>query len=462
MKKVFLVLVFCLIGVMAFALTACGGSEDGGGSEDIGGYEPSVSPAGIPMGETGVSPSAMPIRDKMTRLDGVKEGLEYAEIGDLSDDGEGETEVTNEQYQAGLITASAWDDNQYYEAWKKLFVKGQTKDEDGKFVDYVDNKWWLDTTKRVKVTVKEGENAVVGATVTYYSDDQTEYKAVTNAKGEAYLFTTEESGTLYIISGENQTTATFTAEERELSVDLAAGRAKDNVIKLMFVVDVTGSMGDELTYLKNELADVIRRVATNNAGVRIDLALLFYRDTDDDEKFAYAEFKTVSDNETTLGEQMAFLKKQEAMGGGDYPEAVDEAIGLAVGKDWGTENSTKMIFFVLDAPPHSESKNIALCGSSVKAAAAKGIRICPILCSGADSLTEYVARQGALYTGGTFVFVTDDSGIGGSHHDPDLPNAVVEKLNELIIRLINGYHSGTFAAPEPYNAEQTQSETETE
>ena len=50
-------------------------------------------------------------------------------------------------------------------------------------------------------------------------------------------------------------------------------------------------------------------------------------------------------------------------------------------------------------------------------------------------------------TGGTFVYVTDDSGIGGSHHDPEIPNAVVEKLNDLLVRLINGYHGGEFADP---------------
>ena len=81
------------------------------------------------------------------------------------------------------------------------------------------------------------------------------------------------------------------------------------------------------------------------------------------------------------------------------------------------------------------------------AAAEKGIRVCPVLCSGADYLTEYVMRQAAIYTGGTFVFVTDDSGIGNSHHDPNLPNVTVEALNSLMVRLINGYHSGEFAEP---------------
>ena len=56
-------------------------------------------------------------------------------------------------------------------------------------------------------------------------------------------------------------------------------------------------------------------------------------------------------------------------------------------------------------------------------------------------------RQEAIYTGGTFIFVTDDSGIGGQHLDPDIPDAVVERLNDLMVRIVDGYHTGTFAEP---------------
>jgi hypothetical protein len=101
----------------------------------------------------------------------------------------------------------------------------------------------------------------------------------------------------------------------------------------------------------------------------------------------------------------------------------------------------------LDAPPHSGSSYQNTYFSAVETAAEKGIRFCPVLCSGADTLTEYLMRQTAIYTGGTFVFITDDSGIGNAHHDPNLPNVTVEALNSLMVRLINGYHSGSFADP---------------
>ena len=120
---------------------------------------------------------------------------------------------------------------------------------------------------------------------------------------------------------------------------------------------------------------------------------------------------------------------------------------------WSSGETTKLIFHILDAPPHSKEENKTKFNKAVKDAAAKGIRICPIICSGTDSLTEYLMREAAVMTAGTFVFITDDSGIGGAHHDPDIPSATVEALNSLMVRLINGYHSGEFADPVDWRQE---------
>ena len=214
----------------------------------------------------------------------------------------------------------------------------------------------------------------------------------------------------------------------------------------MFVVDVTGSMGDELSFLNNEIADVVNRVAQADSATQINLALLFYRDHVDSEVFKYYDFEDVT-NAQGLAKQQAAIAAQRASGGGDYAEAVEEALAMAVEKQWSEAATTKIIFQVLDAPPHSGTNNQTKMNAAAIAAAAKGIRVCPVLCSGADEVTEYVMRQTAVYTGGTFVFVTDDSGIGNPHYDPNLPNVTVEALNSLMVRLINGYHSGSFADP---------------
>ena len=48
-------------------------------------------------------------------------------------------------------------------------------------------------------------------------------------------------------------------------------------------------------------------------------------------------------------------------------------------------------------------------------------------------------RFTAITTNGTYVFLTDDSGIGESHLVPTTGKYEVELLNELILRLIMKY-----------------------
>ncbi len=368
------------------------------------------------------------------------------------EDAGGEAEkddVASEQVTlpSGMITAGAWVDNDNYQMWLDLFTQGE--DANGKFYEYTNpnNSWGFNSLKRVKVTVKNGENAVAGATV-IASDAQgaSLFSAVTDAQGNAYLFTDVDDGNVTVTSGEGRATASFTKDEREIAVELTENAEKLNVIEIMLVVDVTGSMGDELYFLKAELSDVISKIAENNSNALIKLSMLFYRDTDDLVPFSYFDFTNVNDP-SGMNKQQSALNSQSATGGGDYPEAVDEALDMAVNKQWSTGATTKIIFHVLDAPAHNGAKYIEKFGNAVKTAAEKGIRICPILCSGAAGLTEYTMREAAIYTGGTFIFVTDDSGIGGSHHDPNLPNVTVELLNSLMVRLVNGYHTGIFAEP---------------
>jgi len=448
-----LLTIILMIAIAALA-ASCGMAESTDYPIGVGGDGYAPARDGVPSGMAGE------VGGKTYEVAG--EGYEGMEpdspTGETTDDSVDDTEEHEEQIirPAGLITASAWNDNQYYNYFLSMFEKGETTEqndgsvtttESGKFYNrLVGDNWGFDATHRVKITVTSEQSPVVGATVKYYGANQSERYAVTDANGVAYIFPDGESGTFTVASGIYSQTGAFDKENTDVKVELTNFTAKDNVIKLMFVVDVTGSMGDEMSYLSNELNDVINRVVAANPNVRIDLAYLFYRDDGDNEKFAYFDFLTVTENYKNFSAQLKNLSVQRADGGGDYPEALDEALELAVNKDWGEENSTRIIFHVYDAPPHTTAKNKTTYENAVRTAAKKGIRINPVLCSGADELCEYIARQAAIHTAGHFVYVTDDSGIGNSHYDPNLPNAVVERLNDLMIRLINGYHSGEFAA----------------
>ena len=77
--------------------------------------------------------------------------------------------------------------------------------------------------------------------------------------------------------------------------------------------------------------------------------------------------------------------------------------------------------------------------SSIRAYAANGIKVIPIAASGIDKSAEFMLRFFAAATDGTYVFITNDSGIGGDHIAASVGEYHVEVLNDLIIRLIEKY-----------------------
>ena len=200
------------------------------------------------------------------------------------------------------------------------------------------------------------------------------------------------------------------------------------------MVDATGSMGDEMEYLKVELVDIINQVKGKNASAIINTGAVFYRDEGDD----YVTRK--SDFSTDLKRTVDFIKNQRADGGGDYPEAVHTALNVTL-KDlqWSSNATSRIAFLVLDAPPHYEPQIVSDIHKSVVLASLKGIKLIPVTASGIDKNTEFLMRYMAIATNGTYVFITNHSGIGNNHIEPSIGEYEIEYLNQLIVRLINKY-----------------------
>jgi len=66
---------------------------------------------------------------------------------------------------------------------------------------------------------------------------------------------------------------------------------------------------------------------------------------------------------------------------------------------------------------------------------------------GVDELTELTMRQTAQLTGGRYVFLTDDSGIGNSHKEPTVPCFFVTKLDNAVLRMVDIELSGVYREP---------------
>ena len=204
----------------------------------------------------------------------------------------------------------------------------------------------------------------------------------------------------------------------------------DNV-DILFAVDATGSMGDEIRYLKAELKDVIEKFSVSNPDLKLRMGSVFYRDEGDE----YITKK--SDFSADIQQTIDFIAKQNAGGGGDTPEAVDKALEVSINSlSWSENARARLVFLILDAPPHSGDENITRLQQTIDIAAETGIKIIPITGSGINKSAEYLMRAIALATNGTYIFLTDDSGIGGKHTKPSIDDYEVELLNDLITRLL--------------------------
>lgn len=231
--------------------------------------------------------------------------------------------------------------------------------------------------------------------------------------------------------GRTYTPAPVPATERQATRVVAATPTVATPVDIMFVVDATGSMGDEINYLKTELRDVVTRAEAQVPAADLRLASVFYRDKGDEYVTRALPFTQ------NVNQLLTFVQAQGPGGGGDFPEAVDEALNVALQQKWSTEARCRLLFLVLDAPPHDEARTRIQ--ELTRAAARQGIQLIPITASGIDTSTEFVMRTLALSTGGTYVFITNHSGIGNTHLEASVGDYQVEYLNNLLVRLITEY-----------------------
>ncbi|MBA3547516.1 MAG: VWA domain-containing protein [Nannocystis sp.] len=200
-------------------------------------------------------------------------------------------------------------------------------------------------------------------------------------------------------------------------------------LDIALVVDTTGSMGDELEYLKVEIRGIALEISEKFPDVEQRWGLVVYRDDGDAYVTQKADFQGIDAFVTALG-------AQEAGGGGDTPEAMDAAMIESSGLAWRTDDATaRVVFLVADAPTHAgaAAKRFA---SSVQQHRDAGTAIYPVGASGVDPAAEAELRLAARATGGQYIFLTDHSGVGGHHAPPKVDQFKVETLNAAMTRMI--------------------------
>ncbi|WP_049869387.1 vWA domain-containing protein [Paenibacillus sp. D9] len=386
-----------------------------------------------------------------------------------------ENKKSNPEPQPGMLTAGEWNDHAAWSKWKDLSSGGEGS-------GYI-RLWGFDTRYRMVVSVTRDGSPAVDVPVRLQCGQDDGWSARTDNTGRAYLFAAlassrdligregfgdepaapqgtgeledngqsnggfspEASSCRVKASPDGGSPASRTLEQSDWKAGTAAisldgsGTQPSEVLDLMLMVDATGSMADELKYLSEELSNVVRQVKKKNGQtLEIRVSPNFYRDRHDE--YVVRPFPFTTD----VVEAQGRIAAQEADGGQDYPEAVDEALENAVsGHDWSKSARARLLLLVLDAPPHREQAAAERIRLMAAEAAKQGIRIIPVAASGADLETEMLMRTLAVATGGSYVFLTDDSGIGDSHKKPEGATPQIMPLNDLLADLIGRYVSAS-------------------
>ena len=345
--------------------------------------------------------------------------------------------------QSGLLTAGDYDDllnAQLYRDYASDFLQNQRGD-----LNLPD----IDVTDAITIRVTDRAGAPLrGATVALTTSGQPMFNLKTSSAGTVRLFpqfdalpqdlTVSITGRGAMVKQLSYDELMSKAESGPVNVSLGEPNRAATEFDLMLVIDTTGSMGDELRYLQEELKDIVGSIEEAHPGLDTRIGLTLYRDIGD--QYVVRKFDFTSNIE----ELQANLAAQEARGGGNYPEAMDQALETAMGQSW-RDDSIKAMMLVADAPPRDE--NIGKAWDQAILARPQGVHIVPVAASGVGPKAEYIMRAMAAVTQSRYIFLTDDSGIGNPHAEPDVDCYVVTRLDTMVKRVLSSLITGERAEP---------------
>ncbi len=347
----------------------------------------------------------------------------------------------NPNAQAGVLTAADIDENLNLNSLQKYLTEQRRQDKSQILPS-------LNTTDRVTIDIRDSQGiGMSNARVRIFDGTTLVLESVSGANGIFYFYPSYDAVTAKQLivkvrppTGTDQALETglnleTLSSDRRLQINLSQAKSNDQALDLMLVIDATGSMGDEMQYLTKEFQAITQAIATKFPNVSTRFALTVYRDTGDEYVVRSFNF---TDSVSTMQKQLA---AQSAQGGGDYPEAMEQALNNAVQAQWRSGNTTRLVFLVADAPPHDQDLGNAI--KYAKVARGLGLRIYPLAASGVADTAEYLMRIMAVTTHGRYLFLTDDSGVGNTHTTPKVPCYITTRLDNLLTRVMSSELSGT-------------------
>jgi len=203
----------------------------------------------------------------------------------------------------------------------------------------------------------------------------------------------------YVAAGLDKCPAATTPEATAAALDL------------IFCIDVTGSMDDDIASVKAAASNIVNTVAARSSDYRV--AIVAYRDWDDSAGYAMFEDYAFSSD---VGAIIANINSLSVGGGDDEPEAVLEALMRAIDSrsvgSW-RNNVNKQVIVMGDAPPHDPSREGFTAASVAQAAEDADPVVIQAIVVGNEGIYSPEAveafRELATLTGGNFFEAADAS-----------------------------------------------------
>ncbi len=344
----------------------------------------------------------------------------------------GESDPETRINQVGLLRAGSVDDNAQWDDYLQYRIQATN--------------WALEvhdldiSGRHVVHIVNEQGLPVLGASVRIIDEKGTKIATmITPADGRVLFFPAAYDASpmdsFELQAGKDGQVASLTLDEslHEHTLTLRAQAAGTPVrLDVLFLIDATGSMSDEIQQLKDNMIRVSERIDAFGSRPDVRFGMTIYRDRGD--LFTSRTFDFTPD----LEQFTSALEDVVAEGGGDYPESLNEGLHDALNlPEWRFAETVSLVFLIADAPPHLDYPQDHDYARDIFTAVEHGVKIFPIASSGLDDQGEYIFRQLAQISGGKFLFLT--YGAGGApgddttHHVDDYS---VLSLDDLIVRLV--------------------------
>ena len=214
-------------------------------------------------------------------------------------------------------------------------------------------------------------------------------------------------------------------------------------IDLLFALDTTGSMSDEIALVRRLVWDLANGLISGVPGTdrpSIRLGLVRYRDTRD----------TYVVKVTPLTFDLDAVHKQlmhtRANGGGDTPEHVNLGLHKALDQKW-RDGAERLVFLIGDARPKQYGDYFH--DKEARRARKLGVRVHTIGCSGLSAEGITIFKAIARLSGGAYADLPRSSSRRGSSSDRRLRNLILKRAG------LRRYVSRATLAPTPTTRRHT-------